>query len=187
MTCRLGTILALCSCTATALHMSLIFYKLKITKKKLQCEMCRLTVHEIYCAGTVPGLQVRWSRNAVTVFRGFWHVNCLHVHYLTELQKIFLHEWQLYRLVVHGCDFEYHIQQNVTVYQMIIIQIGRATVKMIVSAVPLRFGMHFTTCRLENWQSKMCQRVSLLTGREGLAVSNLSWVLQALPFALFKT
>ena len=40
-----------------------------ITKKKLHCEMCELTVDEIYRAGTVPGLQVRRSHNTVTVFR----------------------------------------------------------------------------------------------------------------------
>jgi len=32
--------------------------------------MCGLTVHEIYRAGTVPGLQVRGSHNTVTEFRG---------------------------------------------------------------------------------------------------------------------
>lgn len=70
LTCWLDTILVLCSCTATTLHIPHIVFKLKITKKKLQCEMCGLTVHEIYCAGTVPGLQVSGSHNTVAVFRG---------------------------------------------------------------------------------------------------------------------
>ena len=91
LTCTLGTILVLCSCTATALHIShYVVFKLKITKRKLQCEMCGLMVREIYCAGTVPGLQVRGSHNTYGIqrFRSV-HVNGLHVHYLTEIHKIF--------------------------------------------------------------------------------------------------
>jgi hypothetical protein len=62
----LGTILVLCSCTATALHIShYVVFKLKITKKKLQCEMCGLAVHEIYHAGTVPGHEWQLDRLVV--------------------------------------------------------------------------------------------------------------------------